>query len=384
METKEISKFKDNTVLKEFLETEFLPKFIAIKQRKINGTYEDYFTIELQHITNLKLSFKEEEYVRAYLLKHDINIVLTTTDLETSNYEYIRTYKESLTLKDNNAILQKIKEYQKTKDFKIREQIIIDNIRLVSFAAYRYSLNRKIDIHELESYGYEGLIELIENYDVNCEYDFCIMANNAIKNAIRRGLSKDYVNLKYDYEFTPYKKNIERATNKRIEKNPELLDEIILDIEKDGRIGTKNFAIRLKEKLNEKNPDSIYNVKDIKDIETQNVELEIEKIIIREQLLASIDTLPPQQQEIIKIYFDLNDDKEVTLVELAAKYDVTLERIRQLKEKALVKLHKLLKDEKFFIPDEFIDNTITNENKKVNVKFETYLVEKNYNNKRFI
>ena len=74
-----------------------------------------------------------------------------------------------------------------------REQVIIDNIDLVHSIAARYAEQTGIDVHELESYGYEGLILGIDGYN---QYN-----PTTNKNSLRKSLS------------TPIKRSIEKYIN---------------------------------------------------------------------------------------------------------------------------------------------------------------------------
>lgn len=60
--------------------------------------------------------------------------------------------------------------------------------------------------------------------------------------------------------------------------------------------------------------------------------------LLREQLLAVIDTLTPREQEVIRQRYGLMDGKQKTLEEVGREFSVTRERIRQIEAKALRKL----------------------------------------------
>ena len=60
--------------------------------------------------------------------------------------------------------------------------------------------------------------------------------------------------------------------------------------------------------------------------------------LLREQLLAVIDTLTPREQQVIRERYGLMDGKAKTLEEVGKEFSVTRERIRQIEAKALRKL----------------------------------------------
>jgi len=59
---------------------------------------------------------------------------------------------------------------------------------------------------------------------------------------------------------------------------------------------------------------------------------------LREQLDEVLETLTDRQRHVIKLYFGLEDGQEHILEEIGRKFDVTRERIRQIKAKALERL----------------------------------------------
>ena len=83
------------------------------------------------------------------------------------------------------------------------------------------------------------------------------------------------------------------------------------------------------------------SVKSPVEVATQN--------LLRDQLLAVIETLTPREQKVIRLRYGLDDSHPRTLEEVGREFNVTRERIRQIEAKALRKLRhpsrsKKLKD----------------------------------------
>ncbi len=71
--------------------------------------------------------------------------------------------------------------------------------------------------------------------------------------------------------------------------------------------------------------------------------------MLKEQLLAVLNTLTPRENEVLRKRYGLDDAKPKTLEEVGKEFNVTRERIRQIEAKALRKLRhpnrtKLLRD----------------------------------------
>ena len=60
--------------------------------------------------------------------------------------------------------------------------------------------------------------------------------------------------------------------------------------------------------------------------------------MLQEQLKKVLSTLPPREQEVLKMRFGLEDGYSLTLEEVGLYFDVTRERIRQIEAKALRRL----------------------------------------------
>ena len=76
-------------------------------------------------------------------------------------------------------------------------------------------------------------------------------------------------------------------------------------------------------------------------IEDESVKAPVEvasQNLLREQLLAVIETLTPREQKVIRLRYGLDDSHSRTLEEVGKEFNVTRERIRQIDAKALRKL----------------------------------------------
>jgi RNA polymerase primary sigma factor len=56
---------------------------------------------------------------------------------------------------------------------------------------------------------------------------------------------------------------------------------------------------------------------------------------LRTEIERSLATLTPREGDVIRLYFGLNGQHPLTLEEIGEKFDLTRERVRQIKEKAI-------------------------------------------------
>ena len=59
---------------------------------------------------------------------------------------------------------------------------------------------------------------------------------------------------------------------------------------------------------------------------------------LRREIRRALDTLTPREADVISSYFGLNKGHAMTLEEIGEKFDLTRERVRQIKEKAVRRL----------------------------------------------
>ena len=59
---------------------------------------------------------------------------------------------------------------------------------------------------------------------------------------------------------------------------------------------------------------------------------------LKVEIEKALDSLTPREAEVINLYFGLNHEKALTLEEIGARFSLTRERVRQIKEKAIRRL----------------------------------------------
>ena len=76
----------------------------------------------------------------------------------------------------------------------------------------------------------------------------------------------------------------------------------------------------------------------IEDKEVENPATKTAYTLLQEQVQGVLSTLPPREQEVLKMRFGLDDGYSLTLEEVGLYFNVTRERIRQIEAKALRRL----------------------------------------------
>ena len=59
---------------------------------------------------------------------------------------------------------------------------------------------------------------------------------------------------------------------------------------------------------------------------------------MRQEIERSLSTITPREADVVRLYFGLTGKQPLTLEEIGDKFDLTRERVRQIKEKAVRRL----------------------------------------------
>jgi len=223
-----------------------------------------------------------------------------------------------------------------------RKKLIKGNLRLVVSIARHYS-NRGVPLWDLIQEGNLGLIRAVEKFDYRKGYRLTTYASWWIRESIMRAFEEKgrvirvpvYINEKFF--------KIKRAMHEAMHNNGK--EPSLAEIAARVKMPVQeiiNIITTFKEPLSLEAPlndavDPILNV--LFDREPSPVDQLCNKVI-KEEADRIIETLSPREAAILKLRFGIGKDGEKTLEEVAHKFKVSRERVRQLENLALRKLRK--------------------------------------------
>lgn len=338
--------FENYTELEVFLDKEFIPKTIKTKRFKDNttGDIEFYSSIQLNQITKLKLSEQEVKHTIEFLESRDIRVagINSTLDSEFDNYDYITTHKtqhlpETATWEEQLVWFQ---EYNKTKDPNIKQKIVEANLRLVSFITHKITYTYKVDIHELNSYGYERLIEVIDSFDLSMGNKFSTFAFIAVSRYIYRRLPSilGFRNLNVYKDFVTATEAIkdlyaEQGIEEEIAVSE--ITELIRNVNNYGRRKTQNVHREIA-------MGNMENIEDLADNEDYTDDYTLHRGLLefesQKYLMEVLDTITAREKFVLVQRFGLEDGEIKTFEHVGKMLNVTRERVRQIEAQALRKL----------------------------------------------
>ena len=204
---------------------------------------------------------------------------------------------------------------------KIHKELLEGNLRFVITVAKQYQ-NQGLDFPDLIAEGNLGLMKAIQNFDWSKNLRFISYAVWWVKQSILQSLNDNArtirlpVNVVHDLHRA--KKEVEQTGKQLDEKFQNLPSMVDLDmnINEDG-----DTLIDIIKNDQADMPDESFNSKDI----------------LKTKLFSLLDTLDEREKVIIEDYFGLTGTPR-TLEDIGGDFNLTKERVRQIKEKALRKL----------------------------------------------
>ena len=249
--------------------------------------------------------------------------------------------KETLITAEEEVLLaQRIKE----GDQVALEKLIKSNLRFVISVAKQYQ-NQGLTLPDLINEGNLGLIKAAQRFDETRGFKFISYAVWWIRQSILQALAEQsrIVRLplnqvgslnKLNKTFSRLEQQYERAPSEH-----ELADELEVTSTKVTdtlRVGGRHVSVDAPFQEGEDN--SLLDVLINSDSPTADTDLMIESL--QREIKRSLSTLSEREREVIILFFGIGMKHGLTLEEIGTKFDLTRERVRQIKEKAIRRLRQ--------------------------------------------
>ncbi|MCL2417256.1 MAG: RNA polymerase sigma factor RpoD/SigA [Bacteroidales bacterium] len=270
-----------------------------------------------------------------------LKISKSITNRETASLDkYLQDIgKEDLISAEEEVLLaQRIRK----GDQRALEKLTKANLRFVVSVAKQYQ-NQGLSLPDLINEGNLGLIKAARRFDETRGFKFISYAVWWIRQSILQALAEQSRIVRLPLNQVGSLNKIKKETSKleqKFERTPSI-DEIAdsLDLSKDKISEVMNITTR-------------YVSMDaplIQDEETSFIDVYInednpttDSLLIRESLAREIErslaTLTEKERDVLNLFYGIGYGHGYTLDEIAIKFDLTRERVRQIKEKAIRRL----------------------------------------------
>ncbi|HPT84291.1 MAG TPA: FliA/WhiG family RNA polymerase sigma factor [Limnochordia bacterium] len=248
--------------------------------------------------------------------------------------------------KEQNRIADLWRRYKQHNDTQAREQLIEEYIPLVKYVAGRLAMNlpSSVDVGDLESFGFFGLLDALEKYDAERNTKFETYATTRIRGAIIDGLrSLDWVPRSTRSKARLVESQIHELTNElgRTPTNEEVATALGLSLD-------EYFGL-----LSELKGANLFSLDEAAASEQAGENLKILDLVVDQELLpdqqlmekesveelaAAIAQLPEREQLVLALYYR----EDLTLKEIGHVLQVSESRVSQIHTKALMTLRSKL------------------------------------------
>lgn len=324
-----------------------------LKEGKLRGFLT---TEEIAQTLAIECNAGKAEVEKAFKLLEKENILVVGEDadeaeIDTDAFESVDSTRNYLRTIGTVELLSQQEEQELARkaaagDESAKDKLIEANLRLVVSVAKRY-VNKPQELDDLIQQGNMGLITAVGKFDPDKGFRFSTYATWWIRQSITRsrgdmqspvhipGYVRDmmakirYCTLKHQQES-----NKEPTTEELVwetgldEKTVKLCQELMRP------------TVSLDDTVGGQGEDSGTTlVATVPDTKSPPPEYKSEIAALRRLLNETISQLEPREQVIIRMRYGLGDDPDPkTQVEVAERFGVTRERIRQVEESALKKL----------------------------------------------
>lgn len=270
-----------------------------------------------------------------------LKITKSITNRETASLDkYLQEIgrEELITADEEVKLAQQIKSGSQ----EALEKLTKANLRFVVSVAKQYQ-NQGLSLPDLINEGNLGLIKAAKRFDETRGFKFISYAVWWIRQSILQALAEQSRIVRLPLNQVGSLNRISKELSKLEQKfeRPPLPDELAesLDIPQEKinavmKISTRHVSMDAP--LAQDEDTKFIDVFMSEDGPSTDNSLMYESL--SREIQRSLSTLTEKERDVINLYFGLGMNHGLTLEEIAAKFDLTRERVRQIKEKAIRRL----------------------------------------------
>lgn len=250
-----------------------------------------------------------------------------------------------LTAKEEKEIAFKIKRGDK----QARQKMIKSNLRLVINIAKKYSY-LGVPMLDLIEEGNLGLIKAVSKFNPNKGYRFSTYAAWWIKQYVTRAIANQGKTVRipvYVIELLMQYKKVVEYLSHRTKRKPtarEIAKKMDIPMKRVKQLNEMaNGVSSLNAPVGDDGTTELMDL--LEDERIASTVDELSNFLIHERIKELLNKMSAREQKIIELRFGLKDGVRHTLRDIAKRFDLTRERVRQLEAVAKRKLRDALTDQ---------------------------------------
>jgi RNA polymerase primary sigma factor len=270
-----------------------------------------------------------------------LKITKSITNRETPSLDkYLQDIgkEEMITAEEEVRLAQRIKQ----GDQRALEKLTKANLRFVVSVAKQYQ-NQGLSLPDLINEGNVGLIKAAQRFDETRGFKFISYAVWWIRQSILQALAEQSRIVRLPLNQVGSLNKIKKETSRleqKYERAPssdeiaEAMDVPQHKIDAVLKISTRYVSMDA----------PVTHDEDMKFLDTyvnedaEDTDESLMKESLTKEIQRSLNTLTQKERDVISLYYGIGMNHGLTLEEIGAKFDLTRERVRQIKEKAIRRL----------------------------------------------
>ncbi|MCL4154571.1 UNVERIFIED_CONTAM: hypothetical protein GTU68_042848 [Idotea baltica] len=225
------------------------------------------------------------------------------------------------------------------------EKLITANLRFVVSVAKQYQ-NQGLSLSDLINEGNLGLLKAAKRFDETKGFKFISYAVWWIRQSIMQSLVEHSRMIRLPLNKVDSYKKINHALTRFLQENQrepnalelsEITDMSVKDVKNILKLTTKHVSMDAPLGMDDNNTPMI-SVLQNDQLEQPDENLMGESL--KNEIENILSVLNQRESDILSCYFGLKEDRHMSLEDIGARFGLTRERVRQIKERAIRRLRK--------------------------------------------
>ncbi|MDG5815807.1 RNA polymerase sigma factor RpoD/SigA [Chitinispirillales bacterium ANBcel5] len=244
----------------------------------------------------------------------------------------------SLSLEEESKLAVKIRK----GDRRALEVLVKANLRFVVSVARNYQ-NQGLPLSDLINEGNLGLIRAAKRFDEKKNFKFISYAVWWIRQAILQALAEQSRIIKLPLNRVGTIHKIGKTQSKleqkyrRLPNVEEIASELQIDeneVQETIKIGNSHMSLDAPLQYGEDS--KLMDL--LQDGDQERPDDSLMDVSLHNEITKTLETLTEREKEVVRLYFGIGEETSHTLEEIGQRFNLTRERARQIKEKALRRL----------------------------------------------